>query len=181
MRMQDRICNDKQKIEELLSSAETGFLGLANNDVPYVVPLNFVWFDGSIYFHGASEGKKVDFINNNSVATFVISEFQGTMVSPIPANTDTAYLSVMLFGDIEFVNTLSEATNAMQVLLDKYVAGYYNTPLSSQHVARHQSSLGSKTCIFKLNPTEITAKENIKMEDQLYFQGRNVSGETSSK
>lgn len=181
MRMQDRICNDKQKIEEFLSSAETGFLGLANNDVPYIVPLNYVWFDGSIYFHGASEGKKVDFIKNNPVATFVISEFQGTMVSPIPANTDTAYLSVMLFGDIKIVNNLSEATNAMQALLDKYVAGYYNTPLSSQHVARYQSSLGSKTCIFKLNPTEITAKENIKIEDQLYFQGRNVSGETSSK
>ena len=181
MRMQDRICNDKQKIEEFLSSAETGILGLSNNDEPYIVPLNYVWFDGSIYFHGASEGKKVDFIKNNPVATFVISEFQGTMVSPIPANTDTAYLSVMLFGDIEIANNLSEATNAMQALLDKYVAGYYNTPLSSQHVARYQSSLGSKTCIFKLNPTEITAKENIKIEDQLYFQGRNVSGETSSK
>lgn len=181
MRMQDRICNDKQKIEEFLSSAETGFLGLTNNDAPYIVPLNYVWFDGSIYFHGASEGKKVDFIKNNPVATFVISEFQGTMVSPIPANTDTAYLSVMLFGDIEIVNNLREATNAMQALLDKYVAGYYNTPLSSQHVARYQSSLGSKTCIFKLNPTEITAKENIKIEDQLYFQGRNISGETFSK
>ncbi len=108
------------------------------------------------------------------MATFVISEFQGTMVSPIPANTDTAYLSIMLFGDIEIVNNLSEATNAMQALLDKYVAGYYNMPLSSQHVARHQSSLGSKTCIFKLTPTETTAKENIKIEEQLYFQGRNI-------
>ncbi len=181
MRMQDRICNNKQKTEELLSSAETGFLGLANNNVPYIVPLNYVWFNGSIYFHGASEGKKVDFIKNNPVASFVISDFQGTMVSPIPANTDTAYLSVMLFGDIEIVNNLSEATNAMQALLDKYVAGYYNTPLSSQHIARHQSSLGSKTCIFKLTPTETTAKENIKIEDQLYYQGRNITTESSSK
>ena len=181
MRMQDRICNNKQKIEGLLSSAKTGFLGLSNNALPYVVPLNFVWYDGSIYFHGASEGKKVNYIKNNPVATFVISEFQGTMVSPIPANTDTAYLSIMLFGDIEIVNNLSEATNAMQALLDKYVTGYYNMPLSSQHVARYQSSLGSKTCIFKLTPTETTAKENIKIEDQLYYQGRNVSGGTSSK
>ena len=109
------------------------------------------------------------------MATFVICKSEGTMVSPIPANTDTAYLSVMLFGDIQIVNNLSEATNAMQALLDKYVAGYYNTPLSSQHVARYQSSLGSKTCTFKLKPTKFTAKENIKVEDQLYFQGRNVT------
>jgi len=63
----------------------------------------------------------------------------------------------------------------MQALLDKYVTSYYNSPLSSQHVERYRSSHGSKTCIFKLTPTDITAKENIKIEDQLYYQGRNVS------
>ena len=57
MRMKDRICNDKHKIEQLLSTAETGFLGLSKNNEPYIVPLNFVWVDESIYFHGASVGK----------------------------------------------------------------------------------------------------------------------------
>lgn len=179
MRMKDRICEDKSKIEQLLSSAETGFLGLAQNNEPYVVPLNYVWLDGSIYFHGASEGKKIDFIQNNPLATFVISRFEGTMVSPIPAHTDSAYLSIMLFGKIQIVNDLKEATTVMQALLDKYVAGYFSTPLASQHVARYQSSLGSKTCICKLTPTDITAKENMTLEDQLYYKGRNVVTDVS--
>jgi len=173
--MQARNCYDKQKIEKLLSTADTGFLGLALNNQPYIVPLNYVWVDESVYFHGASEGKKVNFIKENKHATFVISKNEGTMVSPIPAETDTAYLSIMLFGEVQIVNDLTEATKAMQALLDKYVTSYYNSPLSSQHVERYRSSHGSKTCIFKLTPTDITAKENIKIEDQLYYQGRNVS------
>lgn len=177
MRMKSRICHDTQKIEQFLSKADTGFLGLALNNEPYIVPLNYIWFEGSVYLHGASEGKKVNFIKENKNATFVISKSEGTMVSPIPAETDTAYLSIMLFGEIQIVNDLREATKAMQALLDKYVTGYYNSPLSLKHVERYRSSLGSTTCIFKLRPNEITAKENIIINDQLYYPGRNVSTE----
>lgn len=174
MRMSTRICQDEQKINLFLSEMQTGYLGLSVSDMPYIVPLNYVWHEGNIYFHGANEGKKVDMMQENANATFVVSENFGTMAHPIPANTDTAYLSVMVYGKMEIVKELAEATEAMQKLLDKYVPGYYDTPLSLNHVKKYRSSLGSKTMIFKLVPSEMTVKENVMVEEKAFYLGRYV-------
>ncbi|MEK9198510.1 pyridoxamine 5'-phosphate oxidase family protein [Ureibacillus sp. 179-F W5.1 NHS] len=175
MRMKQMICQDEEKINTFLSEVETGYLGLSIQDNPYIVPLNYVWHEGCIYFHGASEGKKIDMIKENSNATFVVSENHGTIANPIPAKTDTAYLSVMLFGHVELVDDLTEATTAMQYLLNKYVPGYYPTALSQNHVDRYRSSMGSKTTVFKLVVKTITAKENVMVEEKKYYKGREMA------
>lgn len=181
MRMIERICEDQKKIHTLLLEQQTGYLGLSSRDMPYIVPLNYVWYDGNIYFHGANEGRKVDIMRENANATFVVCESMGTLVNPIPANTDTAYLSVMVFGKMEIVTDLVEATSIMQQLLDKYVPGYYETPLSRNHVEKYQSSLGSKTGVYKLVTSEMTAKENILVESMEYYAGRSVDMDVKKK
>lgn len=133
-----------------------------------MVPLNFVWMNGAVYFHGAAQGRKIDLIPANPNCCFTVSEDYGTMVSPIPAKTDTAYMSVMQFGVLEAVVDLEEATAAMQVMLDKYVPGYYDKNLSKSHVEKYRSSLGSHTLVFKLTPKVRTAKEN-RLDPQLSF------------
>ncbi|MBB6446886.1 pyridoxamine 5'-phosphate oxidase family protein [Bacillus benzoevorans] len=174
MRMAARICLDEEKVNSFLLKTQTGYLGLSAEDMPYIVPLNYVWHEGNIYFHGATTGRKIDMLQRNANATFVLSENYGTMTDPTPANTDTAYFSVMLFGKVEIVDDLTEATSAMQQLLEKYVPQYYKTPLSANHLERYQSSLGSKTAVLKLVPTEITAKENIMVAEKAFYIGRKV-------
>ncbi|WEK54010.1 MAG: pyridoxamine 5'-phosphate oxidase family protein [Candidatus Cohnella colombiensis] len=163
-------CTDQDKINAFLMRAQTGFLGLSSADQPYVVPLNFTWWNGAIYVHGAEEGRKVSYIRGNPQACFTVSEANGTMTSPVPAHTDTAYMSVMLFGEVTFVEDLEEATGAMQRMLDKYVPGYYDQRLASSHVDKYRSSLGSRTLILKLIPTAITAKENARDESRMFQQ-----------
>lgn len=174
MRMTARMCRDEKKVHSFLSKSQTGYLGLSVGDMPYIVPLNYVWHEGNIYFHGATMGRKMDMLQRNANATFVLSENFGTMANPTPAHTDTAYLSVMLFGKVEIVNDLTEATSAMQQLLDKYVPHYYKLPLSANHLERYQSTLGSKTAVLKLVPSEITAKENVMDDERAFYIGRKV-------
>ncbi|WP_178075357.1 pyridoxamine 5'-phosphate oxidase family protein, partial [Pseudomonas sp. 2822-17] len=66
IRYAKRECTDKKKIDSFIHQAKTGFLGLSTNDQPYVIPLNFVWFDHCIYFHRATEGRKIDILKENS-------------------------------------------------------------------------------------------------------------------
>lgn len=172
VRLQKRACSDEVKINEFLVHARTGFLGLTDGDLPYVVPLNFVWWKDAIYFHGASEGRKMAILEKNAKCCFTISEEYGSITSPIPAHTDTAYMSVMLFGSVELLTDLDEATAAMQHMLDKYVPGYYDTPLARSHLDKYRSSLGSRTAVMRLKPDSISAKENERQEDQMYFPGR---------
>lgn len=117
----------------------------------------------------------------NPNACITICENYGTMVDPIPANTDTAYMSVIANGVVEIVRDLDEATVAMQAMLDKYVPGYYQAPLSKTHIDKYQSSLGSKTLVFKIKPATMTVKEHKLNEQMQYYRGRVVTQDINRK
>jgi nitroimidazol reductase NimA-like FMN-containing flavoprotein (pyridoxamine 5'-phosphate oxidase superfamily) len=168
-------CDDEAKISAFLSSALTGYLGLADGNEPYVVPLNFVWWNDAIYVHGAEEGRKMEVLKRNSRVCFTVSENFGTMVHPVPAKTDTGYMSVMVFGEAKIVSDLEEATAAMQRLLDKYVPGYFSSPLSKHHVESYRSSMGSRTVVIKIVPHTMTAKEKPLKDERIFYEGRKVT------
>ena len=172
VRQEKLLCTDDKRIDQFLSHARTGYLGLTDGEIPYVIPLNFIWMNEAVYFHGAAQGRKIDLIHANSNCCFTVSEEYGTMVSPIPAKTDTAYMSVMLFGVLETVTDLNIATAAMQTMLNKYVPGYYDKSLSQSHVEKYRSSLGSHTVVFKLTPSVRTAKENQLNQQFSFYPGR---------
>lgn len=174
IRQISRTVTNQTRIDKFLSEAKTGHLGLADKEIPYVIPLNFIWWNDAIYYHGAAEGRKVEIIKENTNACFTVSENYGTLVDPVPAHTDTAYMSVLLFGTVEIVHNIEEATAALQQLLHKYVPGYYQSPLVQSHVEKYSSSLGSKTMVCKILPTSITAKENKLIESLTFFSGRTV-------
>lgn len=174
IRKQMLACHDSEKINFLLMRERIGYLGLVDQDGPYVVPVNFVWQDGRIYFHGAGEGRKADIMQTKTAACFTVCEEYGTMAHSVPAHTSTAYMSVMLFGQVERLSDLDEATEAMQKMLDKYVPGYYDRPLSRNLVEKYRSSLGSRTVVFCLKPDEITAKENPLVPGRQFIPGQHA-------
>jgi len=174
IRYSKRACEDQAKIDAFLAAAKVGHLGLADGAHPYVIPLNFCWLNGRIYFHGADAGRKVEIIRKNPNACFTVSEEFGTIADPIPAHTDTGYMSVMLFGKVEKVDDPSEMREALQALLDKHVPGYYGQPLSEQHVMRYRSSLGSPVAVFRIKPSEWSAKDNPLPEEKHFYPGRTV-------
>ncbi|WP_346657445.1 pyridoxamine 5'-phosphate oxidase family protein, partial [Bacillus thuringiensis] len=49
-------------MDQFLTEAQTGYLGMSTDEYPYVIPLNFVWKNDYIHFHGASEGRKMDML-----------------------------------------------------------------------------------------------------------------------
>jgi len=173
MRMYKLECRDETRIQTFLESAGTGFLGLNDDLSPYVVPLNFVWTGGAIYFHGAAEGRKADALRRNPLVCFTVCEDRGTISATVPALTDTAYMSVMLFGTAAPLDDLSEALSAMQAMLDKYVPGYYDRPLARSHLEKYVSSQGSRTQVYKLTPDRITAKEHEAPDSsRLFYPGK---------
>ncbi|MDK8179544.1 pyridoxamine 5'-phosphate oxidase family protein [Paenibacillus sp. UMB4589-SE434] len=175
-----RNCEDQEKINDFLIKTRTGLLGLTDERQPYVIPLNFVWWNSCIYFHGLSSGRKVSIIEQNNTACFTVFEEFGTVTDPVPAKTDTAYMSVMLFGSVEKVNQLDDSTDVLQQFLNKYVPGFYDRPLSKVHVDKYRSSLDNQTVsVYRLQPHTITAKENPVHEQNLFYPGKSVSNSSS--
>lgn len=70
----------------LLSEGKYGRLGLSINDMPYVIPISYVYFENRIYLHSRGGGKKVyiatknprlcfqvDILNKNCWSSVVVS------------------------------------------------------------------------------------------------------------
>ena len=62
MRQSQWECNDPAFFRQLFSQAETLFLSIATEEHPYVVPVNFVYLDGKLYFHSSPKGTKMELI-----------------------------------------------------------------------------------------------------------------------
>ena len=63
----------------VLKKYSYGRLVLAFQNEPYVVPVSYGYDQGRIFFHSAKQGKKVDFIKNNSRVCFEVDELQGDL------------------------------------------------------------------------------------------------------
>lgn len=63
----------QKEIELILKDNTSGVLSVIDgNGYPYSVPLSFVYYNGSIYFHSAKSGHKINAINNCKKSTFCI-------------------------------------------------------------------------------------------------------------
>jgi nitroimidazol reductase NimA-like FMN-containing flavoprotein (pyridoxamine 5'-phosphate oxidase superfamily) len=58
MRRTDKEIINRREIDTVLSKATVCRIGLVDNNVAYIVPLNFDYKNNCLYFHSASLGKK---------------------------------------------------------------------------------------------------------------------------
>ena len=105
MRRKDRMLNEDQTLD-ILNRSEYGILSTIGVDnVPYGVPMNFVYEDGVIYFHCAKAvGYKVSNIIHNSNACF-------TVINDVclqPKTFSTKYSSAVVFGKVSIVEDEDE-------------------------------------------------------------------------
>lgn len=112
-----------REAEELLRRASVGRLGLSLDDNPYVVPVNYVYHEGNIYFHSAREGQKVDYLTKNSKACFEVDEFLGLKEAERPCEYGARYRSVIVYGRVRIVDDRDEKMEALEMLVRKYVGG----------------------------------------------------------
>ena len=169
---------DAQKVNLFLQKARTAQLGLYDGEFPYVIPMAYVWHNGVFYFHGSDAGKKNRVMADHPKACFSIDEEYGSTIAAVPASLSVAYFSVVAYGQISLVEDIDEATEALQVMMDKYVPGYFDKALSKEHVRTYTSSLNSKTATFKFTPESITAKESEGDIFKKFFGGRHRNDDT---
>ena len=74
MRRSDREITDEQELLQVISECDVCRLALNDEEVPYILPLNFgEEVSGGrlyLYFHGAAEGRKYDLISRDPQTAF---------------------------------------------------------------------------------------------------------------
>ncbi len=101
---------------EILEKATSGVLAvLGDEGYPYTVPLSYVYRDGALYFHCASEGHKLDAIRACDKASFCVIEQDEVVAEKFT----THYRSVVAFGRVQLLAG-EELYAAMKQLAGKY-------------------------------------------------------------
>lgn len=164
-----RICDDDDKIKQFLVNAQTGIVAMQNGEFPYAVPVNFVYYNNSIYFHGMGSGKKYDILKTNPNTAFTVYEKYGTVKGDMPCHADTAYFSVMIFGKAQLLTDYQESADALQKLVEKYMPNFFKTALTPQLMEKYHSQKDNMpTAVYKISIGHITAKQNIAKDDELF-------------
>lgn len=153
--------NDKLAIKKILDTCKYGTLCLSEGEYPYGVPLNFVWVEDAIIFHGAKEGKKCEIIQNNPNAlfnvvkpySFIPSYFSDTK-SACPATQ--FFASITIRGVVETINDLSQKAKYLNALMEKMQPekGYDFIEVKNNIYTKALE----KTALFKLDAANVSVK-----------------------
>ena len=136
MRRKKREIEDRSEIEEILHLERTMHLALADNNIPFVVPV-FYAFDGtSIYFHSAKAGTKMEILKRNNNVCFEVSIGEGVVPSNAACDFEAKHRTVIGVGKAIFVEDEAEKIRALDLIVAKFTEEKFTYPQANLNLTQ---------------------------------------------
>ena len=152
MTKRERQVTDLQQIREILDRAKVLHLGLAVDNEPYVVPMNYGYtMEGeklTLYLHSAVKGRKLDMIHANPNVFFELDCDRMPFEGEKPCQYGFVYSSVMGRGTAHIVEDVEEKKKAMSILMKTQTGKDFS----------FEDRLVSIVCVIRIDVQEYTAK-----------------------
>lgn len=150
MRKAEREIKDIEELESVIERSEVCRLGMVDDGEPYIVPLNFGYRDGRLYFHCAREGRKLDILRMNPRVCFEMESSVRLSPGERPCQWSTSYESVIGWGTAHIIMDEEEVRKGLAVLMHHYIDG----PLD---LDPHSLSL---TAVIRVDVEKMTGKRS---------------------
>jgi len=150
MRRNEKEITDKNELEEILLKSKVCRLAMVDKDKPYMVPMNFGYKDDNLYFHGASEGHKIDLIKKNPEVCFEVDEVLKFKKTQIACDWGLNFKSVIGAGKAVFLDAPSEKINALDIIMSQY----------SGRAFEYSKKMLEKTAVIKVTVDWMTGKKS---------------------
>ena len=119
LRREDRRLDDAAAMA-LLERGEYGILSTTGKDNrPYGIPVNYVIMEDAIFFHCATEGRKLENITANRGVSFCVVG----RTELLPEKFSTRYESMVVSGEAGVVERQELKEKALNALVAKYAPG----------------------------------------------------------
>ena len=152
MTKRERQITDPVRIRRILDTAKVLRLGLAVDNEPYVVPMNYGYTleEGKLvlYLHSAVRGKKLDMIRANSRVFFELDCDLVPFEGKVPCQYGLAYSSLMGRGTARIVEDVEEKKQAMSILMKTQTGRDF----------AFEDKLVSIVAVIRIDVSEYTAK-----------------------
>ena len=151
MRRKEKEITSLEELETIIRQATICRLGLCDQARPYIVPLNFGYNAGCLYFHSAAAGKKMDLLRKNPHVCFEFDEDCGLVPATTACHWSMRYRSVIGYGTAHFLADPSEKREALGIIMQQYTEGKHD----------YLSDEIDKTYVFLVKITEISGKKSL--------------------
>ena len=99
----------QQEVDRLLAESRICRMALNDSPQPYIIPLDYVYLKGKLYFHFANYGRKVELFRKDPHVSVEVDRFNSDI---------TKYESVTLMGTLVEVTDAGEKRMASEALRD---------------------------------------------------------------
>jgi nitroimidazol reductase NimA-like FMN-containing flavoprotein (pyridoxamine 5'-phosphate oxidase superfamily) len=157
VRRHDRAVEDEGWIRALLHRAPIGYLATVWEGQPFLNSNLFVFDEGQqvIYMHTARVGRTRSNVDEAERFCFTVSEMGRLLPAEKAVEFSVEYAGVVVFGSAAVVTEQAEATQALQLLLDKYFnhlqPGQDYHPIAPEDLAR--------TAVYRLSIEQWSGKQ----------------------
>jgi nitroimidazol reductase NimA-like FMN-containing flavoprotein (pyridoxamine 5'-phosphate oxidase superfamily) len=151
MRKANREIKDKAAIRAIMEEALVCRIGLSDDGMPYVVPMNFGLGQNCLYLHCASEGRKLDILRKNDRVCFEMDILHEVSRHELRCGCSARFDSVIGFGLAVIVEDLGEKRVALDRLMEHYGA---EGPFS------YAEEFFAKTTIIRIDIESMTGKHH---------------------
>ncbi|MFP4472235.1 MAG: pyridoxamine 5'-phosphate oxidase family protein [Bacteroidota bacterium] len=121
--MKNRMLTNPQEILETAAKCEVCYVGMADeNNLPYVVPMNFGLHEGNIYLHSAQTGLKINILKKNPAVcvNFTTDHVLRWQSEGMACSYSMKYRSMRAYGKVEFITDYDQKVEALNIIMRKY-------------------------------------------------------------
>lgn len=149
MRRKEKRITDPERIETVFKKGIICRLALIDDGEPYIVPLNYGYRNGTLYFHSATEGRKVNILRKNPHVAFEIETDVELASAGDACGWGCRFRSLMGTGTVEFLDDPADRREALTILMEHQTGrGGWSFP----------DAMLAKTLCFRLVPDSVSGK-----------------------
>ena len=128
MRRKKQEILDKTELEEIFSDAVVCRLAIADDEAPYIVPLNFGYRENTLYFHSAGAGRKLDLLQKNPVVGFEVESGVKLVSGEKACDWGVSFRSIIGYGRAALVDDSDEKRRGLDIIMAHYSDGEFDYP-----------------------------------------------------
>lgn len=154
MRRKDREVNDINEILRIMKDCDDMVLAFNDEVAPYILAVNFGVIENAgeitLYIHGATEGKKYDYLKDGAAVSFQMSANRKLIMDKERGYCTMNYESIIGKGEVYELHDYDDKEAALEVLVQKY-------HIPSEKFVYARAAI-PRTRVFKICVKELTCK-----------------------
>ncbi len=131
MRRDERELTEPQALDAILQAGRVMYIALACADMPFLLPVFYVWDGTALWFHSARAGSKIDIMRQNANICFAVSEYGGIIEDELACNFEARHRTVIGVGKTHFVDDETEKVTMLHRLMARFSDKTFHFPAAN--------------------------------------------------